>query len=351
MRAVMKLEDGYDKMDFVEVEEPQTRKDLVKIQVAYCGICGTDLLTYKGLYPSSVSPLILGHEFSGTIVETGPDVKELKKGMRVVSQTTFATCGSCVHCNNEEYNLCSNRLGIGTQKDGGMAEFVLAPEQSVHVLPDHVDMKVASLMEPLACGVHACIEKGGIIKGDVVCVFGAGAIGLLVSSVAKACGAYVITAGLAADRDRLLLAKKMGADRVVNQSEEKIDDVIEKITQGLGVDKVFECSGSVAALNAGLGIVRKKGKVVQMGVFPHSKETIATDYILHKEIEYIGSRSQKPSSWKIAIQLLNDRKLKGLEELASFVLPLEEWRKGFDLMMDGSAIKVLLSCGDPLKEV
>ncbi|BES66582.1 zinc-binding dehydrogenase [Gottschalkiaceae bacterium SANA] len=347
MKAVMKQEEGYDKMDLVEVLEPKVRKDWVKIQVAYCGICGTDLLAFKGQYPSSLSPLILGHEFSGVIVEMGPEVKWLKKGMRVVSETTFETCGVCIHCREAEYNLCSNRIGIGTQKDGGMAEYVLAPQSSVHVLPDNVKLRTAALMEPLACGIHAGIEKGKIAKGEVVCVFGAGAIGLLLSSVAKACGAYVISAGIASDSERLALARRMGVDRTVDQSVESIEEVIAELTKGLGADKVFECSGAVQALNVGLKIVRKKGKVIQMGVFPHRHESIATELILQKEIEYLGSRSQKPSSWEKAIQLLREECLNGLDELSSFVLPLEEWRTGFEIMMDGSAIKVLLKCENP----
>ncbi len=341
MKAVMKKQDGYDQMEIVTIPEPKATDDLVKIKVAYTGVCGTDLHTFKGTYPSTKTPVVLGHEFSGVVEEIGNSVKNIRIGDRVTSETTFTTCNSCEQCKIKNYNLCSNRKGIGTQANGSLTEYVLSREESVHVIADNVSLLSASLTEPLACGIHACIEKGAVEKGDIVCIFGVGAIGLLLAQVAKAQGAYVILAGIASDKERLKLGLEIGLDKVVNQSMEDLSDIVKNLTKNNGVDKVFECSGSVHALNKGLEIVKKTGKVIQMGVFPKGKMLIATDLILHKEIEYIGSRSQKPSSWKIAMELLATEKVSP-EKIVSKIYPLEDWRNAYMECLQGDCVKAVI---------
>ncbi len=341
MKAVMKKKDGYDQMEIVTIPEPEVADDLVKIKVAYTGVCGTDIHTFKGTYPSTKTPVVLGHEFSGVVEAVGKSVKNIKVGDRVTSETTFATCGICEQCKAKNYNLCSNRKGIGTQVNGSLAEYVLSREESVHVIADNVSLLSAALTEPLACGIHACIEKGQVQKDDVVCVFGVGAIGLLLAQVAKSQGAYVILAGVASDTQRLKLGLEMGSDKAIDQTVEDIDDFVNKHTNGEGVDKVFECSGSIHALNKGLKIVKKTGRVIQMGVFPEEKMSIATDLILHKEIEYVGSRSQKPSSWKIAMELLAKEKVFP-EKIVSKVYALDDWRNAYNECIKGDCVKAVI---------
>lgn len=349
MKVVMKTAQGYDNMTVMDIPEPKAEGDLVKIKVAYSGICGTDLHAFKGTYASTKTPVVLGHEFSGIVTEVGPEVTRIKVGDRVTSETTFATCGSCVYCKTKDYNLCSNRKGIGTHQNGSMAEYTLSREESVHILPDNVSLLSASLTEPLACSVHASIEKGDVQKGETICIFGAGAIGLLLAQVAKARGAYVILAGLTSDAERFSVGKeKILVDRTVDQMKENLADVVREITGGVGVDKVFECSGAVPALNKGLEIVRKKGKVIQMGVFPAEKECIATDLILHKEIEYIGSRSQKPSSWKKSIELLAEGTVVP-EVIVTKIVSLDDWREGFDASINGEGVKAVICCNTAME--
>ena len=350
MKAVVKTENGYDHMELTEIPEPEATQDLVKIKIAYSGICGTDLHAFKGTYASTKPPVVLGHEFSGIVTEVGPEVKKIKAGDRVTSETTFKTCGSCIYCESKDYNLCSNRIGIGTQQNGSMAQYVVSREESIHVLPGNVSLLSASLTEPLACGVHAAIEKGDVQEGETICVFGAGAIGLMVSQIAKARGCKVILAGISSDAERFEVGKKIGVDRTVDQMSENINDVISKITGGAGADKVFECSGSVAALNKGLEIVKKKGRVIQMGVFPKSKEEIATDLILHKEIEYIGSRSQKPSSWKKSMEILASGKVVP-ERIVTKIVSLDNWREGFETSMQGEGVKAVIECNEGMENL
>ncbi|NLH00306.1 MAG: alcohol dehydrogenase catalytic domain-containing protein [Clostridiales bacterium] len=343
MKAVVKTASGYDNMIYTEIPEPEAVGDLVKIKIAYSGVCGTDLHAFKGTYSSTKPPVVLGHEFSGIVVAVGPDVKNVKVGDRVTSETTFKTCGICPSCLSKDYNLCGNRQGIGTQINGSMAEYLVSREESVHILPDNVSLLSASLTEPLACGVHAVIEKGDVKKGDVVCIFGAGAIGQMVAQVAKSLKATVIVAGLSTDAERFAIAKANGADIVVNQEKEDLSEIVKELTNGVGVDISFECSGSVAAANKALEITRRKGKVVQMGVFADAKVPIRADYILHKEIVYVGSRSQKPSSWVTSIHLLKE----GLvvpEKIVTLITDLKDWRDAFNASLNGEGVKAVICC-------
>jgi Threonine dehydrogenase and related Zn-dependent dehydrogenases len=345
MKAVVKQQAGNDNMEYTNLEEPQVTDDLVKIKIAYNGICGTDVHAYKGSYASTKPPVVLGHEFSGVVVEVGENVKNVKVGDRVTSETTYKTCGTCSMCKSKDYNLCGNRQGLGTQINGSMAEYLVSREESVHILPDNVSMLSASLVEPLACGVHATIEKGNVQKGDVCVIFGAGAIGQMVAQVAKAQGAVVIMAGLSNDYERFEIALQCGTDRTVDQTKEDLKQIVMEMTNDEGADICFECSGAVQAANKALEIVRRKGTVVQMGVFSNAKEEIWTDLILHKEIVYVGSRSQKPSSWVKALELLAKETVVP-EKIVTTILPLEEWREGFEKTERGEAAKAVI-CLDP----
>lgn len=258
MKAVMKLEPGYDKMSLENIPEPNVFDDKVKIKVAYTGICGSDIHTFKGDYSNPKTPVVLGHEFSGVVVEVGPDVKNVKVGDRVTSETTYTTCGACEYCLEGNYNLCPDRKGLGTQENGSFAEYVISREESVHVLPEEVSLLAASLTEPLACCVHAVLEKTTVSAKDRVLIFGPGPIGLLLLQVVKAQGAFVIMSGITKDAKRLELAKSLGADVIVDTLQEDLKEIVLANTNGYGVDKIFECSGAVPALNSGLPLMKKK---------------------------------------------------------------------------------------------
>ena len=345
MKAVVKVKKESRNMIYTDYDEPIVKDDLVKIKIAYMGICGTDLHASEGEYSSTVYPVILGHEFSGTVVEVGADVKNIKVGDRVTSETTFKTCNECECCKNKEYNLCANRKGIGTQINGSMAEFLVSREESVHVIPDNTSLLSASLTEPLACGVHAVIEKGDVQPNDIVVIFGAGAIGLMCAQVAKSIGATVVVAGLDSDIERFKIAKQVGVDYVVNQQREDLTLLINTISNNVGANKVIECAGSAKAINKGLEILKRKGMLIQMGVFAHDEVPVNMAYILHKEIDMVGSRSQKPSSWEKSLELLGSGSIVPEQIVGSFVT-LENWEKGFDEMKQGTYVKSIIVLDD-----
>ncbi|MBO0998789.1 zinc-binding dehydrogenase [Bacillus sp. SD075] len=341
MKAVMKTAPGHDNMSLENLPEPKVQNDLVKIKVAYTGICGTDIHTFTGEYRNSKTPVVLGHEFSGTVVEVGNGVTKVKVGDKVTSETTYTTCGKCVYCLEKDYNLCSNRTGIGTQVNGSFAEYVVSREESIHVLPEDISLKAAALTEPLACCVHAALEKTTIEEDDIVLIFGPGPIGLLQCQVVKAQGAFVIMAGITKDKNRLDLAKSLGADVIVDIQKENLEEIVFKQTNGYGVDKLFECSGAVPAINQGLPLVKKKGTFVQVGISREKMNPIDQESVIQREIQYVGTRSQKPSSWHTALELLKEHKI-DTEKMVTKIVSLEDWRQGFEAALSGNEIKVLV---------
>lgn len=328
-------------MDLLDVEEPEVSGDLVKIKVAFTGICGSDIHTFKGEYKNPKTPVTLGHEFSGEVIEVGPEVTKFLVGDRVTSETTFETCGECIYCQEKDYNLCAHRKGIGTQVNGSFAPYVVSREESCHHLPENVTFQAAALTEPLACCVHAALEKTTVTSEETVLIFGPGPIGLLLAQVVKAQGATVILAGITKDKPRLTLGKELGMDYIVDTQAEDLSAVIMKVTNGYGADKVFDCSGAVPAVNEGLALTKKKGTFVQVGLFAEQKNKIDEEAIIQREIEYIGSRSQKPSSWEKALDLLAQGAIDA-DKMITKIYPLEDWRDAFETVMAGNDIKVLV---------
>ena len=341
MKALIKKEKGYDNMELQDIEEPTINDDQVKIKVEYSGICGSDIHSFKGEYNNIKPPVVLGHEFSGIVTEIGKNVTGIKVGDRVTSETTFEICGECDYCKSGDYNLCSNRKGLGTQANGSFAEYVLARKESVHVLPENVDLLSAALTEPLACCTHPALEKTNIQIGERVLIFGPGPIGLLLAQVVKAKGAYTILAGVSKDKERMELAKTLGIDRTIDIQEENIEEIIKELTNGYGVDKVFDCSGSIHATNSGLNLLKKKGTLVQVGIFAKSLNELDEEKIIQKELVYVGSRSQKPTSWDLALYLLDTGKVDA-KKLVSKIYNLKDWKEAFDKVMSGEEIKVVL---------
>lgn len=341
MHGVSKQEPGYDKMEFIELPVPEAKEDKVLIKVAYTGICGSDIHTFKGEYKNPTTPVVLGHEFSGEVVAVGDKVSKVKVGDRVTSETTFYVCGECDYCKEKQYNLCPYRKGIGTQQNGSMANFVLAREESIHILPDHLSYEGAAMTEPLACCVHAMYQKSRLELKDKIIIMGPGPIGLFLLQIAKEIGAFVIMTGITKDAHRLELAKELGADIIVDTQKDDLAKVVEEVTNGYGVDKVYDASGAVPAVNASLPLLRKRGQFVQVGLFANKMIELDTESIIQREIEYIGSRSQNPYDWPIAIHLLAKGAI-NIDKMITKKYPLEQWRTAFEKVMEGNEIKVMI---------
>ncbi|PAF09467.1 zinc-binding dehydrogenase [Bacillus sp. FSL K6-0047] len=339
MKALVKTAPGFGHVELQNKPEPAPGEKQVKIKVKYAGICGSDIHTYEGHYKVAF-PVTLGHEFAGEIVEVGPGVQSFKVGDRVTSETTFSVCGQCPYCQTKDYNLCSERKGLGTQQDGGFAEYVLAREESLHLLPDNVDFRSAAMTEPLACTHHA-LAITTINAGDLCVVIGPGPIGLLAAQAAKSKGAKVLITGLNHDKVRLEKARALGIDYVVNGEETNVGEVVNELTNGYGADVVLECSGAVKAANQGLKLLRKKGQYSQVGIFATSEIPFDLETIIQKEICVIGSRSQKPADWEPSLMLLKTGNVNA-RDLVTHEYELHQWEEAYQAIKSGEAIKVLL---------
>lgn len=340
MKALVKKELGFGNLELLEIEDPKINANQVKIEVKYSGVCGTDLHTYEGKYKAS-TPVTLGHEFSGEVVEVGENVKGIKVGDRVTSETTFYICGECVYCKTGHYNLCNKRKGLGTQQDGSFAKYVVARAESVHKLPDNVSYLSAALTEPLACAHHA-VAKAHIKQDEVVVVLGPGPIGLLTAQIAKGFGAKVIITGLEKDKIRLDKAKELEIDYVVNIQNEDVKKLVNELTGGYGADVVLECTGAVPAVKMGLDLLTKKGRYVQVGIFATPEIPVDFEKIIQKELEVIGCRSQNPFDWEPSLQLMSKKHVNA-EALVTHQFDIGEWEKAYELIKKGDAIKVVLT--------
>ena len=245
------------------------------IRVAYCGICGSDVHEYTDgpwaipvtePHPESgaKAPIVLGHEFCGTVAEVGAGVSGFAPGDRVAVEPHYR-CGACPRCENGEYNLCRHFGFAGLMGDGGMAERAVVPAYMLHRLPDGVALEQAALFEPAAVALHA-LRRGGIQSGETVAVVGLGPIGLLVVMLAARLGAgRVIVTDLRPAR--LELARGLGATDVVPAGRrDAVAQLIRQAAGGEGADAAFEVVGSEGTLRTCLDATRKGGRVVLVGL-------------------------------------------------------------------------------------
>ena len=337
MKALVKYGKDENDIELREIPEPIPQVNEVKVKVEATGICGTDLYGYSAVKP----PVVLGHETAGRVAEIGKEVQGIKIGDRVTTETTAHICGKCKYCQNKEYNLCIHRKGLGSAINGAFAQYFVIRKESIHHIPSHIDFISASLFEPLSCATHAVMEQANLLKGETALILGPGPFGLLTSQVAKALGARVIIVGIKGDEKRLSLAKNLGIDLIFNIEKKDLENYLSNIITENGIDVIFECSGSIAAVKYGLKIIRKGGRFIQAGIVRQPIELNFNELLFNKELTLIGSRTQKPSSWDKAIQLVDERKV-NLGKLVSDVLPLSNWKEGFKRAREKTSVKVVL---------
>jgi len=338
MHAIVRFGLNEGDIRLEDVPEPTCKEEQVKLKVKSVGVCGTDLHGH----PSLVPPVILGHEVAGEVIEVGESVTERKVGDRVTSETTAEICGQCRFCETEDYNLCINRKGIATKAPGAFAEFFCIRWQSTHVLPDNVDYDTGALCEPLACAVHAVYEQGGVSQGELVVVVGPGPLGLFSLQVAKAQDARVIIAGTAGDAERMELARRLGADRTVFVEKEDLAEVARSMSDGYGADLAIDCTGAVGGVKGALACVRTMGRYVQGGILHREVSLDLDEVFFGREITMYGSHTQKPSSWRCTLRLLEAGRVDP-SALITDRMPLADWEEGFRRMREREAIKVILN--------
>jgi L-iditol 2-dehydrogenase len=335
-----------------EQEIPKPGAGEVLIRVEAVGICGSDVHIYEWTpgYEAMARyfPRVIGHEFSGEIVEIGPHgTGGFHIGEKVTSETC-KSCGQCFYCKMGEGIICQHRYEfgrIGFERDGAMAEYVVVPQECLHRIPPEVTMEEAAMTEPAAVALGA-VERASFFPGDPVIVIGPGPIGLMILQICKVRGAGSIgVVGLAADRNRLVVAKELGADYVLTGNpEDNLNSIIEW-TRGLGAATVFEVSGSAKAAVSGLPMLRRTGEMVLVGIYPEAIPVDATHQMVRPMKTIKGSYGGASLDWDRILNFISVKRI-NLKPLISETIPLGKAKDGFEKLCRKEALKILLKPRD-----
>jgi len=322
-----------------DVPKPDIGHNDVLIKVEKTAICGTDLHIYnwdKWSAKNIKTPLVIGHEFVGHIVDMGVEVKGYEIGQRV-SAEGHIVCGVCRNCRAGTQHLCPNTRGIGVNRDGAFAEYVAMPVQNLWPVPDAIPSSLAAFFDPFGNAAHCALEYDMV--GEDVLITGAGPIGIIATGICNHVGARNVIVTDVNDY-RLNLAKEMGATKTVNVTRENLDDIMQdaRIT---GFDLGMEMSGNPQAFNDMLRNMYNGGKVTLLGMLPDETQ-INWDNIIFKGLSVKGVTGRKMyETWYKMTQML----LSGfpLQNVLTHEISIDDFQHGFDLMASGQCGKVVCS--------
>lgn len=275
-----------------DIPEPQVREDTVKVKVDWCGLCGSDLHEYQAgpiFIPTEENPhpvtgehlpVVMGHEFAGTVAEVGPGVTGLSPGDPVAIEPLIYD-GTCYACQTGHHNVCKNIGFHGLSGGGGgLAEYTVVPRYMVHKLPEGVGTDVGALVEPIAVGWHA-MRQAGFQPGQTALITGAGPIGAVTLLCLRAGAARWVAVSDVSDA-RKQLARDLGADAVYDPREVDVAEMVRQETDGIGVDVAFECSGASPALQSAISAVAPHGVVCNVAIWEKPAEIQPNDLVLNE---------------------------------------------------------------------
>jgi 2-desacetyl-2-hydroxyethyl bacteriochlorophyllide A dehydrogenase len=319
----------------------ETEEVLVRIKTA--AICGSDLHLFKGKHPAVSLPVAVGHEAAGEVVAVGKGVTKHQVGSRVTIEPVIA-CGQCENCRKGRYNLCENISFQYREGQGAFAPYFIVHQRHAFELPAKVSYAEGALVEPLSVAMHA-VQKTSLKLGQTTAVFGAGAVGLLVSVLAKqATGVGSVVCDV--DPFRLEKALMLGAGMTVNALKGNPIEIIHAATQGKGVDAAFEAVGLDQTLLQALRSVRQGGGVTLLGIFEKPDLLMPINIFVQREISLAGSQGY---AWdfQAALKLLESGAV-NLTELITHRFPLDELQAAFELLMSRGhhAVKVVIEMPD-----
>jgi L-iditol 2-dehydrogenase len=319
----------------VEVEKPCIMKsDDVLIKVKACGVCGSDIprVMIKGAHKM---PIVIGHEFSGEIVEIGKSVSSFKVSDKVTT-IPLIPCGKCEFCQIGKHNLCENYLYYGSRIPGAMAEYIIVKEDNVLKLPSNLDYEMGAITDPVSVALHA-VRKANIEPGRSAVVFGLGAIGLIALQWLSVLGCTQVIVIDIFD-EKLNLAKKLGADLVINAKKDNVIEKIIEFTHGRGVDVVIELAGNKITQLQAIHVAAKMGKIVYCGISYDDLllPSVAVNKILRGELHIIGSWNSLNTSipnneWETSLEFMSSKKIK-IKPIISHRVRLEDCKKVFEMM-------------------
>lgn len=340
MKALVKTAAGPGHVELLDVPEPEPQPHQVKIEVAACGICGTDLHVRQDTF-RNFPPVILGHEFVGRVVAEGANVRGTTdpSARYAVLGATAVTDPACPFVRSGDFILSPSRRGMGHGVNGAFARYTVARPDQLFRLDEALPAEEGALVEPLAAAVHAVADRAEVRSGDVALVSGPGPIGLLCVLLLAHMGVKTLVAGTSADTARLALALDLGAARTIDVQSVDLLDLLRAEAGPHGVDVAFEVSGAAGSAAACLQALRPHGTYVQVGHFGRDI-TVPFDRIGFKELRVVGSVGYTEATWSRTLKLL----AQGLRpsRIVTHRLPLEQWQQGFELFERKLAAKVLL---------
>ncbi len=333
---------GVLRVEEVDIPEISRGELLIRNHVALT--CGTDLKMYLRGHRLANPPLIIGHEFAGTVERVGEGAQGFEKGMRVVAANS-APCMSCHYCRIGKPNLCDHldEVLVGFSSPGAYAEYVRLParivRQNTHAIPENVPFETAAFVEPLACVVHG-IELSGIRAGDLVFVIGAGPIGLMHIQLAKIHGARTVVV-TDAITERLQMAAQFGADQLVAPSNSITK--LKALSENRGADVTIEAVGKPETWELAVQATRKGGTTVLFGGCPAgSKASIDTGLMHYGELTLRGVFHHTPRDVREALRLISTAQV-NVAQLVTHRMRLTEVEEALRLMQKGTAIKVAIT--------
>lgn len=308
-----------------EVPVPKPGDGEVLIQMKAAGVCGSDYHLFLGENPNAVYPRVPGHENAGLVVEVGQNVTSLKPGDHVVVDLVVA-CGHCPQCLQGRRNICRTVKARGAAVDGGWREYFTVPEHEAFLLPPDMPFRDAALIEPFAIGGH-CTARAQVEGKDLVLILGSGTIGAVILQTCKQKGCKVICADI--NNSSLERARRYGADFVINTKTENLLTRIQEITDGAGVDVVFDSACYPGSLTTVLqeGIPTNGARIVPMG-FCTEQEAITQAMINGRELSIIGSRMSS-GQFEPTIHKFQRKELE-LEDMVSHYIPFDQISRVFE---------------------
>ncbi len=326
-----------------EVPEPEVREGSVKVKVDWCGICGTDLHEYLAgpiFIPVAGSPhpitgetlpLTLGHEFAGEVVEVGDGSAEVNTGDRVAIEPVFR-CGECAACQRGAPNLCAKLGFYGLMGGGGgMSEFAVVPSYMLHRMPEGLTTEQGALVEPIAVGLRA-VRRAGFEEGQSAVVFGGGPIGAVTVQCLRAMGAGLVMLAEVAEA-RKNKALEIGADVVIDPSEEDVVERVSELTDGEGAEHSFDAAGIQETLQTAMHATRKGGTVTIISIWEGPVELNPNDIVM-SELNVGGTICYTPEDFADTISMLKDGSIK-TEGIITERIPLSDVVEGgFEELVD-----------------
>jgi len=322
-----------------DVPIPEVGPNDVRIKLTKTAICGTDLHIYNWDAWSQKTipvPMVTGHEYVGVVEALGREVRGLKLGQRV-SGEGHLTCGHCRNCRAGKRHLCRNTIGVGVNRQGCFAEYLVIPAENAFPLPDDVPDEIASIFDPFGNAVHTALSFD--LVGEDVLITGAGPIGVMAVAIAKRVGARNVVIS-DVNEYRLALAKKLGATRCVDVRKEKLRDVFSELGMTEGFDVGLEMSGNQEAFRSMLETMNHGGRVALLGIFP---EPVAIDWaqVIFKGLQLKGIYGREMYETWYKMRSLVQSGL-DISPVITHRFPIDDFQKGFDALNSGQSGKVVL---------